>query len=217
MYLLKQIRHNIKYFFAQRQWRNQNKHNFTVLSQESSLDIARVTIGKGTYGKIDFEIFHDMNSCLIIGNYCSIGPKVKFLLAGEHDYKRLSTYPFKFRYLHDSCETFSRGDIKIEDDVWIGYGAMLLSGVTIGQGAVIGAGSIVREDVPPYSIYCNDNIKKYRFDSHTIDMLMRFDYSSLEPKDIKDDIEKLYLNIKEFCKTDFYHERSKEDGDNGNA
>ena len=61
------------------------------------------------------------------------------------------------------------------------------------------------------------NIKKYRFDSHTIDMLMRFDYSSLEPKDIKDDIEKLYLNIKEFCKTDFYHERSKEDGDNGNA
>lgn len=217
MYILKQIKHNIKFLFVQRLWRNHNKHNFTTLSEDSSFDISRVTIGRGTYGKIDFETFYDSDSHLIIGSYCSIGPRVKFLLAGEHNYKRLSTYPFKFRYLHENCETFSKGNINIGDDVWIGYGAVILSGVTIGQGAVIGAGSIVRENVPPYSVFCNNSVKKYRFDRHIIDLLLRFDYSSLEPKDIKSDIQKLYLDSKEFCISDFYYERLKEHGDDGNA
>lgn len=213
MYILKQITKHVKYMIAESRWKHCNKHNFTTLHENSSLEISRVSIGKGTYGKIDFETFHDVNACLKIGSYCSIGPSVKFLLAGEHYYNKLSTYPFRFRYLHGECETFSKGDIIIKDDVWIGYGTIILSGVTIGQGAVIGAGSVVRKDIPPYSIYCNEVIKKYRFDNEVIEALNKFDFSLLNKEDIISESQNLYLNVFDFCNTDFYYGRCKKRGD----
>ena len=64
-----------------------------------------------------------------------------------------------------STEAFGKGDIIVEDDVWIGYGAVIMSGVTIKQGAVIAAGSVVVKDVPAYSIVGGAPAKiiKYRF------------------------------------------------------
>lgn len=88
-----------------------------------------------------------------VANTTSIAQNVTFLLDVEHYTKHLSTYPFRVKILEtEKTESFSKGDIIVEDDVWIGYGVILLSGIHIGKGAIIAAGSIVTKDVEPYSI-----------------------------------------------------------------
>lgn len=90
---------------------------------------------------------------LQIGNFVSIAQEVIFLLDAEHYVKHLSTFPFKVKYLNNAKEeAFGKGDIIIDDDVWLGYRSTIMSGVHIGQGAVIAAGAIVTKDVPPFSI-----------------------------------------------------------------
>ena len=70
-------------------------------------------------------------------------------------------------------------DIVVEDDVWIGYGALVLSGVTIGQGSIIGARSIVTKNVPPYSIYVGNRVIGKRFPDEIIDKLISIDFSTV--------------------------------------
>ncbi len=70
-------------------------------------------------------------------------------------------------------------DIIVEDDVWIGYDALILSGVKIGKGSVIGARAIVSKDVPPYSVYVGNSIIKKRFPESIIDKISTIDYSSI--------------------------------------
>jgi serine acetyltransferase len=95
-------------------------------------------------------------------------------------------------------EAFSKGNIVIDDDVWIGYGVTILSGVHIGQGAVVAAGAVVTKDVPPYAIVGGVPAKiiKYRFSPEIIEELMKIDYSKLEEDDIKNHIDDLYSEIK---------------------
>ena len=73
--------------------------------------------------------------------------------------------------------------IEIGDDVWIGHNALFLSGVKVGQGAIIGAGSVVRENVAPYAIVIGNPAKviKYRFDDFIIDNLLKIDFSKISP------------------------------------
>lgn len=85
----------------------------------------------------------DGNGEIIIGNYVSIGPRV-VIVSFEHGHDDLET-PIK-------RQPKELGKIIIEDNVWIGAGATILSNVTIGTGSIIAAGAVVREDVPPYSI-----------------------------------------------------------------
>ena len=136
-----------------------------------------------------------------IGNYCSIAPDVSFVIDGEHNYKLISTYPFKQRYLGGKDVSESKGDIVIGDDVWIGTRATILSGVSIGQGAVIAACSVVTKDVPPYAIVGGNpaHIIKYRFDEATISRLIKLDYSKINRENVKQNLEMLYSNYeKEF-------------------
>lgn len=70
-------------------------------------------------------------------------------------------------------------NIVIEDDVWIGYDALILPGVTIGRGAIIGARSVVTKDIPPYSVYAGSRIVKKRFSDEIIEKLMGIDYSKV--------------------------------------
>lgn len=78
----------------------------------------------------------------------------------------------------------------IKDDVWIGAQATIMSGVTIGQGAVIGAKALVTKDVPPYAIVGGVPAKviKYRFEKEIIDELLKIDFSKLDYKVIKEHI-----------------------------
>lgn len=64
--------------------------------------------------------------------------------------------------------------------MWIGHGVIFLSDALVGQGAVIGAGSIVAKDVPPYSVYIGNSVKKYRFSEEIIEELLKIDFTSLD-------------------------------------
>lgn len=100
------------------------------------------------------------NDKLIIGKFCSIACKAKFLMtSGNHTMKSLSTYTFPIFYEEWGLDVSlitnawdNKGDIVIGNDVWIGYDAIIMSGVKIGDGAIIGTRAIVTNDVPPYTI-----------------------------------------------------------------
>lgn len=100
------------------------------------------------------------NDKLIIGKFCSIACKAKFLMtSGNHTMKSLSTYTFPIFYEEWGLDTRhitdawdNRGDIVIGNDVWIGYDAVIMSGVEIGDGAIIGSRAVVTRDVPPYTV-----------------------------------------------------------------
>lgn len=185
------IRNYIMKSLFVRKWKKKNKHNDTA--PNNIFDINRVKVGKETYGRIEVLMYNDENT-LEIGNYCSIGPKVVFLLSADHYVNHISTFPFKAKITEGVKEGVSKGNIKVEDDVWIGYGAIIMSGVHIGQGAIIAAGAIVTNDVEPYAIVGGVPAKliKYRFDKQLIGELDKIDYSKLSKKDIKEHIDNLY-------------------------
>lgn len=97
---------------------------------------------------------------LIIGKFCSIACDVKFLFnCANHTLKSLSTYTFPLFYEDWELEKSNvasawdnKGDIVIGNDVWIGFEAVILAGVKIGDGAIIGTRAVVTKDIPPYSI-----------------------------------------------------------------
>lgn len=176
-------------------WRKANKHNHTSLKEYKNL--SRISVGKGSYGEIDAVFSAEGTEKLVIGNYCSIGNDVKFIVESEHPYKGLSTYPFKVYNLGYKHEAKSKGDIVLKDDVWIGDNSIILSGVTIGQGAIIGAGSVVTKDVAPYAIVGGNPAKviKYRFEPEIIAKLLNFDFSKLTDEKIKQLGTRLYTEI----------------------
>lgn len=180
---------------SKRYWRKKNKHNDTHLI--TSFQSNKISVGRGTYGLIDASIAGTDNSRLLIGNFCCISAGVKFLVSSEHAYKGLSTYPFKVKYLGYELEAGSKGSIIVRDDVWIGTNAIILSGVTIGQGAIIGAGAVVTKDVPPYAIVGGNPAKviKYRFEPDVIEKLVKFDFSKLTDEKIRQLGTRLYTNI----------------------
>lgn len=119
---------------------------------------------------------------LVIGKFCSIACGAKFLFtSANHTLRSLSTYPFPLFFeewgldkAHMAQAWDNKGDIVVGNDVWIGYEAVLLSGVTIGDGAIIGTRAVVTQDVPPYTIVGGVPAKpiRRRFDDATIDALL---------------------------------------------
>ena len=120
---------------------------------------------------------------LVIGKFCSIACGAKFLFtSANHTLKSLSTYPFPIFYeawdtpVGQITEAWdNRGDIVIGSDVWIGYEAVILSGVRIGDGAIVAARAVVTGDVEPYTIVGGVPAKpiRKRFDPETIHRLER--------------------------------------------
>ena len=118
---------------------------------------------------------------LIIGKFCSIACGMKFLFnCANHTQKSLSTYTFPLFYeeweLKKSNITTAwdnKGDIVIGNDVWIGYEAVIMAGVHIGDGAIIAARAVVTKDVPPYTIVGGTPAKEIRkrFDAEVIQQL----------------------------------------------
>ncbi|MPM15368.1 Streptogramin A acetyltransferase [bioreactor metagenome] len=120
---------------------------------------------------------------LIIGKFCSIACGVKFIFtSANHTQKSLSTYPFPI-FFEDwdldkknvASAWDNKGDIVVGNDVWIGFEAVILSGVHIGDGAIVGARAVVTKDVPPYTVVGGvpaREIKK-RFDEATASKLLQ--------------------------------------------
>ena len=119
---------------------------------------------------------------LIIGKFCSIACSAKFLFnSANHSLTSLSTYPFPIFFEEWGLERAQvtrawdhKGDIVIGNDVWIGYEAVILAGVTIGDGAIIGTRAVVTKDVPPYTIVGGVPAKpiRKRFPDDTIAALL---------------------------------------------
>ncbi|MCF2690559.1 CatB-related O-acetyltransferase [Bacteroides fragilis] len=120
---------------------------------------------------------------LIIGKFCSIACGTKFLFnCANHTLKSLSTYTFPLFYEEWELEKSNittawdnKGDIVIGNDVWIGYEAVIMAGVHIGDGAIIAARAVVTKDVPPYTIVGGTPAKKIRkrFDTEVIQQLLK--------------------------------------------
>ena len=174
-----------------------NKHNFTQI--KSIFNIENVGVGKATYGDLNI-LDYNYGAVLKIGSYCSIGPDVTFVLNSDHEIDKISTYPFKVKILKsEKCEATTKGDIIIDDDVWIGCRCIILSGVHIGKGAVIAAGAVVSKDVPPYAIVGGvpAKILKYRFSEQIIEQIQTIDFNQIDYDYVKKNEEVLYKSITE--------------------
>lgn len=138
-------------------------------------------MGKGSYGQ---PTIHDWGAqeTVTIGKFCSIAQGVHIFTGGEHRPDWITTYPFNAMWSeiagHIQGHPKSKGNVVIGHDVWIGMDALILSGVTIGDGAVIGAKSVVTKDVPPYAIVAGNpaRIKRYRFDEASIRQLLEISW-----------------------------------------
>ena len=170
------------------------------LNPMNVFDMNKISVGRYNYGELHLQVWQSKEQKLIVGDFVSIAPGVLFLLGGNHRYDTISTYPFDaelndFDFKSGKIEEEkTNGPIILKDDVWIGTKAMIMSGVTIHQGAIVAAGSVVTKDVPPYAIVGGNPAKviKYRFDDATIQQLVaKVDYSKLT-------IEKIEKNISLF-------------------
>ena len=132
---------------------------------------------------------------LVIGKFCSIACGAKFLFnSANHAMAPLTTYPFPIFFeewdldVGQVAEAWdNKGDIVVGNDVWIGYEAVILAGVTIGDGAIIGARAVVTKDVPPYTIVGGvpaQPIRK-RFSEDTIGRLLVLCWWDWPPETIK--------------------------------
>lgn len=186
------IKEIIKLYFFKKKW---NKiHKDSGIIPMNIFPIKLVDVGKYSYGELNIVTFNEKTK-LKIGNFVSIAQHVSFLLDVEHPLDHISTYPFKVKILKTKkFEAFSKGDIIVDDDVWIGYGAIIMSGVHIGQGAVIAAGAVVTKNVPPYAIVGGVPAKiiKYRFDENTINKLLKIVFSKMTKDFIDKNIDILY-------------------------
>lgn len=189
-------------------WKKRNQHNYTEAGK--LFDISRVYVGEMTYGTLNVYTFNGDSSKLTIGRFCSIAENVSFIVGGEHNINTISSYPFKQRILDTGIDSFGKGDIVVEDDVWFGFGSMILSGVHIGQGAVIAAGALVTEDVPPYAIVGGVPAKviKYRFEPDIIDELLKVDYGRLTKEMIEGHVDDLYMNLEIIDQLDWMPKKS---------
>jgi acetyltransferase-like isoleucine patch superfamily enzyme len=141
-------------------------------------------IGEYTYGIP--HVVQPPGMKLTIGKFCSIAGEVTIQLGGNHSMNWVSTYPFSsfpddwpgvsaFSYVRGENPEIDRQlEVRIGNDVWIGWGAHIMPGVTVGDGAVIGAKAVVTRDVEPYAIVAGNPARliRKRFDEETIRRLL---------------------------------------------
>lgn len=173
-----------------------------------------IIIGDYTYyddinGADDFEKhvthFYDfIGDKLIIGKFCSIAKGIEFIMNGaNHKMDSVSTYPFYIMgkdwgsaLAPHIDELPLKGDTIVGNDVWFGQNVTVLPGVHIGDGAIIGANSVVSRDIPPYCIAAGNpcTVKKKRFDDDVIELLEEIKWWDWDIQKINDNIQILMSN-----------------------
>jgi virginiamycin A acetyltransferase len=141
---------------------------------------------------------------LIIGNFCAIASDVQFIMNGaNHKMNSFTTYPFGIfghgweAALLQLKDLPFKGDTIIGNDVWIGYKAVIMPGITIGDGAIIAAKTVVTKDVPPYSVVGGNpsRLIKKRFSDDVVELLLQIQWWNWS-------IEKITENLSVLCNND---------------
>lgn len=194
--VLRDIRDYLRLKSFQEHWLKVRGNNFTKAGCIFPTNI--VSVGDYTYGTLNIHFYRQPEEYLKIGRFCSIANNVQIFTGGGHSFSHISSYPFKNLYTRNRIqEAITKGPIIIGDDVWIGDSCIILSGVHIGKGAVIGAGSIVVKDVPPYAVYCGTEVKKYRFSKVIRDKLIAFDLAKIDYSRVNQFFDVLYEDVLE--------------------
>lgn len=170
----------------------------------------KVLIGKHLIG-LPYIPSYNKSDLITIGHYCSFGPDVIIIPrmahtpAAGYELFRLSTFPLwslskngrRNKYNVPMKEAY----VKIGSDVWVGARAIILPAVTIGDGAIIGAGAVVTHDVPPYAVVAGVPAKtlKFRFDEEKIKKLLRIAWWNWPEKQIVQNLDYFY-NVEEFIR-----------------
>ena len=127
-----------------------------TLTAREAIDSGRAIVGPHSYGTFRIRIGKGERGRVRIGDYCSMAQGVQFSLGGNHRVDWVTTYPFRVILGLPGAWTDGHprpeGEIVVGNDVWIGAEALILAGVTIGDGAVIAARAVVTGDVAPYAI-----------------------------------------------------------------
>ena len=147
----------------------------------------RVAIGRNSILTGPIRIVSDLNP-VSIGRYCSIAPHAS-MWESSHRHKRISTYFIASHVLGGSYreDLTSRGPVCIGNDVWIGTRAVILSGVEVGDGAIVGAGAVVTSDIPAYSVAVGApaRVVKHRFTPEIRERLLKLEWWSWSEERIK--------------------------------
>ncbi len=150
------------------------------------------------------KVWRWSNAKLTIGNYCSIAYDVNFIVdEGFHKGSPITNYPLINNLNIDyypKTEISQKEGITIGNDVWIGMGAFILPGVTIGNGAVIAANSVVTKDIPDYAIMAGSPaiLIKMKFDVNTINQLNDIAWWDWKDQKVQESIYDFYENIDVF-------------------
>ena len=149
-------------------------------------------MGRGSYGNPQICWWGE-DAKVEVGKFCSIADNVKIFIGGEHNTRWVTTYPFnvlmpEFNYIKG--HPLTKGDVIIENDVWIGYGATILSGTHICSGAVIGANAVVRGHIHPYSIWAGNPAKQvgFRFHQGEVEKLLKIAWWDWSDEQLKEAI-----------------------------
>lgn len=144
----------------------------------------RITLGFGSYFAGPPEIVAvDAMSRIVLGRYTSIALGCRFIIDAEHNPAWVTTTPPPEPVAGYNA---TKGDIVIGNDVWVGVHATILSGVNIGDGAVVGACSVVAKEVPPYAIVVGNpaRVVKYRFAENVIEQMLAIRWWDWSPEQI---------------------------------
>lgn len=159
-----------------------------------AVDNCKVFVDRFTYDIGDADVItYGAGTTLFIGRYCSLAMAITFILGGNHRHDWATTFPFGHKYQeHLGGEGIvghpvSKGDIVIGNDVWIAHGAKIMSGVTIGDGAVIATNSLIIKDVAPYEIVGGNPQRhiSYRFEPEIIELLLELRWWGLPTEHVK--------------------------------
>ena len=136
-----------------------------------------MTMGRHSYGVRRVHYDHDDHQVVRVGKFTSIAHDVEFLPGGNHHTDRVTTFPLRRVFglpQPDLDLAPSKGDVVVGNDVWIGRGAKIVGGVTIGHGAVVAAYSVVAKHVEPYTLVAGAPavVKRRRFPDRVCEALL---------------------------------------------
>lgn len=162
-------------------------------------------LGEHSYsGHIEIKSWTRKNVTIKTGKFCSLANNIKFIIDGNHDYTKFSTFPFRevFKWVEVSPGNYGKENPTIGNDVWIGNDVTIYSGVHIGDGAVIAGQSVVTKSVPPYAIVGGNPAKfiKFRFSEDIIAKLLKYKWWDLPLNIIREKLIHHISNIEEFVK-----------------